>query len=102
MQEDPQDLQRQRLLTDLYGQEVPATVGGHLLRTSDVATLFQVSERTVSDWARRGRIPSVRTPGGHRRYPAKEIQKLLEAAERGITPDVTEAERSGSGWTPTE
>jgi excisionase family DNA binding protein len=86
MPEDPQDKQRQRLLNDLYGQEVPVTVGGQLLRTADVAALFQVSERTVSDWARRGRIPSVRTPGGHRRYPATEIQRLLEAAERGVTP----------------
>jgi excisionase family DNA binding protein len=88
MHDDPQDQQRQRLLAELYGREVPVTVGGQLLRTADVATLFQVSERTVSDWARRGRIPSVRTPGGHRRYPAAEIQRLLEAAERGITPDL--------------
>jgi excisionase family DNA binding protein len=86
MEQDPQDQQRQRLLADLYGPEVPVTVGGQLLRTADVATLFQVSERTVSDWARRGRIPSVRTPGGHRRYPATEIQRLLEAAEQGLTP----------------
>ena len=28
-----------------------------LLRTSDVAALFQVSTRTVSEWARRGRVP---------------------------------------------
>jgi excisionase family DNA binding protein len=88
MHDDPQDQQRQRLLAELYGREVPVTVGGQLLRTADVATLFQVSERTVSDWARRGRIPSVRTPGGHRRYPAAEIQRLLEAAEHGITPEM--------------
>jgi excisionase family DNA binding protein len=97
MHDDPQDQQRQRLLADLYGREVPATVGGQLLRTADVATLFQVSERTVSDWARRGRIPSVRTPGGHRRYPATEIQRLLEAAERGITPDAAPATAEPAG-----
>jgi excisionase family DNA binding protein len=96
MPEDPQDKQRQRLLADLYGRDVPSTVGGQLLRTADVATLFQVSERTVSDWARRGRIPSVRTPGGHRRYPAAEIQRLLEAAERGITPDMPDTGRPSS------
>ena len=88
MDDARQDAQRQRLLADLYGVEIPSALGGQLLRTSDVATLFQVSERTVSDWARRGRIPSVRTPGGHRRYPAEEIQRILEAAERGITPDM--------------
>jgi excisionase family DNA binding protein len=79
--------QRGRLLADLYGVEVPTTIKGELLRTSDVARLFQVSERTVSDWARRGRIPSVRTPGGHRRYPAEEIHRLMVAAELGDLPE---------------
>ncbi len=88
VQEDQHDDddQRRRLLADLYGPEVPSTIKGELLRTSDVARLFQVSERTVSDWARRGRIPSVRTPGGHRRYPADEIHRLMAAAEAGELP----------------
>lgn len=53
-----------------------------LLRTREVALLFQVSERAVTEWARRGRIASVRTPGGHRRYPARQVRQLL-----GIAPD---------------
>lgn len=84
---EPDEDQRRRLLADLYGQQVPATIKGDLLRTSDVARMFQVSERTVSDWARRGRIPSVRTPGGHRRYPADEIHRLMAAAESGELPE---------------
>jgi excisionase family DNA binding protein len=48
-----------------------------LLRTREVAVLFQVSERAVTEWARRGRIASVRTPGGHRRYPAAQVRTLL-------------------------
>jgi excisionase family DNA binding protein len=71
---------------DLYGPEVPTSVRGELLRTSDVARLFQVSERTVSDWARRGRIPSVRTPGGHRRYAAEEMHRLMAEIEAGELP----------------
>jgi excisionase family DNA binding protein len=51
---------------------------GRLLRTREVALLFRVSERAVTDWARRGRIPSLRTPGGHRRYPASEVWALLQ------------------------
>ncbi|HLH99502.1 MAG TPA: helix-turn-helix domain-containing protein [Acidimicrobiales bacterium] len=78
---------RRRLLSDLYGTDVPSSMQGELLRTSDVARLFQVSERTVSDWARRGRIPSVRTPGGHRRYPAEEIHRLMLAAQQGEIPE---------------
>lgn len=49
-----------------------------LLRTREVAMLFQVSERAVTDWAARGRLPSVRTPGGHRRYPAGAVRELLD------------------------
>lgn len=56
---------------------------GRLLRTREVALLFQVSERAVTDWARRGRLPSVRTPGGHRRYPATAVRGLLEGAGLG-------------------
>jgi excisionase family DNA binding protein len=70
---------RDALLNDLFGegQAVPTEVSERLLRTCDVALLFQVSERTVSEWARKGRVPSVRTPGGHRRYPANQIRQLL-------------------------
>lgn len=39
--------------------------------------LFRVSERAVTDWAQRGRIPSMLTPGGHRRYPAEAVEGLL-------------------------
>jgi excisionase family DNA binding protein len=81
MDDDTQESQRRALLTNLFGAEVPSGLGGQLLRTADVAALFQVSERTVSEWARRGRIPSVRTPGGHRRYPAEEIRNLLAETE---------------------
>lgn len=69
---------REALLAELFGEgEVPPMLAGRLLRTREVAQLFQVSERTVAEWARRGRIPSVRTPGGHRLYPAEEVRRLL-------------------------
>jgi excisionase family DNA binding protein len=67
------------LLGLLFGSDVPDVLEGQFLRTGDVASLFQVSERTVSEWAKRGQIPSVRTPGGHRRYPAERIRRLLES-----------------------
>ena len=53
-----------------------------LLRTVDVARMFQVSTRTVSEWARRGRVPCMRTPGGQWRYPADAIQRLVQSSER--------------------
>ncbi len=66
--------------SDRHGEDALA---GRLLRTREVALLFQVSERAVTDWARRGRLPSVRTPGGHRRYPATAVRDLLEGAGLG-------------------
>lgn len=74
--------QREALLQELgVDDAIAETMKGRLLRTSEVAVLFQVSERAVTDWARRGRLPSVRTPGGHRRYPAEQVRDLLRASE---------------------
>ena len=68
-------------MQELFGPGASAArYEGRLLRTREVAILFQVSERAVTDWARKGRIPSVRTPGGHRRYPAEQVRALLERA----------------------
>lgn len=76
------DDEREALVTELFGEgNVPRSVEGRLLRTREVALLFQVSERAVTDWARKGRIPSVRTPGGHRRYPAEQVRSLLLATQ---------------------
>lgn len=88
------DGDRAALLGELFGDgAVPASVEGRLLRTREVAILFQVSERAVNDWARKGRIPSVRTPGGHRRYPADQIKAVLASAD-GVTGDATETSAS--------
>jgi excisionase family DNA binding protein len=83
MPDNPQEAQRQKLLGMLFGADVPHVLEGQLLRTSDVAVLFEVSERTVSEWAKKGQIPSVRTPGGHRRYPAEGIRWMLEKSRQG-------------------
>ena len=84
MAEDVQEA-RQALLNMLFGESVPAVLEGTMLRTADVALLFEVSERTVSEWAKKGQIPSVRTPGGHRRYPAEGIRWLLDESRKGRT-----------------
>lgn len=76
---DPKHDERQRLVSELFGTDSSASISlrDRLLRTREVAVLFQVSERAVTDWARKGRLPSVRTPGGHRRYPADQVHALL-------------------------
>ena len=68
----------QPLLVDLFETPSVPDAGKRLLRTAEVARLFEVSGRTISEWARRGRIPSVRTPGGHRRYPADLIMSMVQ------------------------
>jgi excisionase family DNA binding protein len=48
-----------------------------LLRTSEVAVLFRVDPKTVTRWAKQGRIKAVRTLGGHRRYHKKDVEAAL-------------------------
>ena len=52
-----------------------------LLTPSEVATLFRVDPKTVTRWAKAGKLSSIRTLGGHRRYRASEVQALLAQAE---------------------
>jgi excisionase family DNA binding protein len=53
-----------------------------LLRTTEVARRLQVSARTVLAWAQAGKLPSILTPGGHRRYPASLAPLKGPAADR--------------------
>ena len=57
-----------------------------LLRTSEVAELFSVSSRTVREWARRGLLPTIRTPGGQHRFPERSVRELLHRV-RGVDED---------------
>src|SRR6266511_2234720 len=45
---------------------------------SEVAELLHVSPKTVARWAKEGKLPCMRTLGGHRRYPEREIQELRD------------------------
>ena len=48
-----------------------------LLTPGEVAGLFRVDPKTVSRWARAGKILSVRTVGGHRRFLASDVERLI-------------------------
>jgi excisionase family DNA binding protein len=45
---------------------------------AEVADILHVSPKTVSRWAKDGKLPFLKTLGGHRRYPAAEIRQLAE------------------------
>lgn len=49
-----------------------------LLTPSEVAQLFRVNPKTVTRWARAGKLTAIRTLGGHRRFRASEIKRCLE------------------------
>ena len=55
------------------------------LRTAEVADLLYVSPKTVSRWAKEGKLPFLKTLGGHRRYPEAEIRKLAEGLREEAT-----------------
>jgi excisionase family DNA binding protein len=60
------------------GRTVPDSE--RLLTPAEVAAMFRVDPKTVTRWARDGRLTSVRTLGGHRRYRESEVLALLRAA----------------------
>ena len=52
-----------------------------LLTPGEVAVMFRVNPKTVTRWARAGRISYIKTLGGHRRFKASEIRRLLAEAD---------------------
>jgi len=44
---------------------------------AEVAKIFSVSVRTIANWAGAGKMVSIRTPGGQRRFAASEVAQLL-------------------------
>jgi excisionase family DNA binding protein len=57
-----------------------------LLTPSEVAAMFRVNPKTVTRWARSGRIGYIKTLGGHRRFRASEIRALLNQASSEADP----------------
>ncbi len=57
--------------------------GEKLLTPSEVAALFRVDPKTVTRWAKAGKLTSIRTLGGHRRYRDTEVRNLLKNLPNG-------------------
>jgi excisionase family DNA binding protein len=57
------------------------TDGEMLLTPGEVAQIFRVNPKTVSRWARAGKISTIRTLGGHRRFRAGDVEALVAATE---------------------
>ena len=62
----------------MSGRTVPDAE--RLLTPAEVAAMFRVDPKTVTRWAKAGKISAIRTLGGHRRYRESEVLELLRAA----------------------
>lgn len=51
--------------------------GDVLLTPGEVARLFKVDPKTVTRWAHSGKLASVTTPGGHKRFWKSEVRRFL-------------------------
>lgn len=71
-----------RIAEAVPGMDAETDLGtsGPMLRTGEVALLFGVSERCIRNWANDGKLPSVRTLGKHRLFPAREVALVLKQA----------------------
>ena len=65
-----------------------------LLTPAEVAAMFRVDPKTVTRWAKAGKLTSIRTLGGHRRYRESEVRALLtgQIPQQRAEPD---AEKQG-------
>ena len=48
-----------------------------LLTPKEVAQRFHVNPKTVTRWAKAGKLTAIRTLGGHRRYRESEVLERL-------------------------
>jgi excisionase family DNA binding protein len=71
------------------GDGRPAEVSAQMTLQAAAATLA-ISPSRLRRWADEGRIPAIRTAGGHRRFPLEAVRRL--AAERGLRPNVKPVE----------
>lgn len=70
-------------------------VTDRLLTPGEVAVLFRCDPKTVTRWAEAGRLPCLRTPGGHRRFRESHVRDLLARGETaGQRPATTSATTS--------
>jgi excisionase family DNA binding protein len=64
----------------------------NLLTPAEVAALFRVDPKTVTRWAKAGKLTSIRTLGGHRRYKESEVKALLKS----ISPSASTNQAGGN------
>lgn len=64
-----------------------------LLTSDEVAELLHIPRSTVSDYARRGVLPSIKL-GRHRRFVRSDVDEAIERLRLGRAPRRTDASAS--------
>lgn len=86
---------RERLIERLRRAALAAADGRRsddwLLTTGEVAMLFRVSHRAVRSWAEAGKLPYIRTLGGHRRFLATAVWEALSMSMPEERVEITRA-----------
>lgn len=57
--------------------ETPFEEWPEFLTPFEVGALLRVDPKTVRSWANQGKIPFIRTLGGHRRFAKKDVRDLF-------------------------
>jgi excisionase family DNA binding protein len=70
------------VVSEVPVEELPMASRTHepepLLTPAEVASMFRVDPKTVTRWAKAGKLSAIRTLGGHRRYRESEVRALLQ------------------------
>lgn len=66
-----------------------------LLTPAEVAAAFRVDPKTVTRWAKAGKLRSIRTLGGHRRYLEAEVREMLSGFPGGDESQLWRSRGSG-------
>ena len=78
-------------VADIMGRHQDGVSRPPLLAPSEIAALFRVDPKTVTQWAQQGKLHSIRFLGGHRRYSVAEIQAFLDDPQRVPLPRAMES-----------
>jgi len=74
----------------------PPPLEDELLTPGEVARMFRVDPKTVTRWAKSGKLPARRTIGGHRRYRRGDIAAIVALDEP--VPYVPATRRAGAQY----
>jgi excisionase family DNA binding protein len=67
-----------------------------LLKPGEVAVIMRVDPKTVTRWAKAGRVKSMRTPGGHHRFRESLVRQLLDEGFDPVAEEAAEVDQSES------